>query len=144
MTVPAAITVPRTQVLIDWVTLTGWDTSQETGFPLLPGPEIVDSPDQAVFLTPSPGPGYTTEEGGTDAWGFQVRLRGSADDPLEAQTAAQLLDYMILHGPRPALVDGVPVLNVQRLGAPPTPLPLDPSSRRFEYTTNYILITGGG
>jgi hypothetical protein len=144
VTTPAAVTVPRATVIIGWLTLAGWDTTQETGFPLLPGPEIVDDPDQAVFLTPSGGPGYTTEEGGTDAWSFQARLRGPADDPLGAQAAAQLLDYTILHGPRPAQVNGVPVLNVQRLGGPPSALPLDPSDRRFEYVANYILTTGGG
>jgi len=144
MTTPAAVTVPRVTVIIAWITLAGWDVTQETGFPLLPGPEIVDDPDQAVFLTPSGGPGYTTEEGGTDAWSFQARLRGPADDPLAAQAAAQLLDYVILRGPRNVLVNGVPVLNVQRLGSPPSALPLDPSDRRFSYTANYILTTGGG
>jgi len=144
MTMPAVILTPRVTVLIDWLTMTGWDTSQETGYPLLPGSEILAMPDKAVFLTPGGGPGYTTEEAGTDAWTFQARLRGPSDDPLQAQADAQLLDYVILHGPHPVLVDGVPVLNVQRLGSPPSPLPLDPSDRRFEYVTNYILTTGGG
>jgi hypothetical protein len=144
VTTPAVITTPRVTVLIDWLTLAGWDVTQETGYPLLPGSEILAMPDKAVFLTPSGGPGYTTEEAGTDGWSFQARLRGGADDPLGAQAAAQLLDYTILHGPHPVLVDGVPVLNVQRLGSPPSPLPLDPSDRRFEYVTSYIITTGGG
>jgi hypothetical protein len=144
VTYPAAITVPRTQVVIDWITLTGWDTTQETGYPLLPGPEIVDSPDKAVFVTPAGGPGYLTEEGGADTWTFQVRVRGAADDPVGPEAAAQLLDYLILRGPQRATVDGVPVLNVQRFSSPPTALPLDPSSRRFEYTATYTITTGGG
>ena len=144
MTTPAAIAVARAQVIIDYLTAAGWVTTQETGFPLLPGPEILTSPDQAVFITPTGGPGYTTEEGGTDAWSFQARTRGPADDPLAAQAAAQLLDWMILRGPRNALIDGVPVLNCQRLGGPPSPLPLDPSDRRFELTCNYVITTGGG
>lgn len=144
MTTPAVIITPRVTVIIDWLTLAGWDTTQETGYPLLPGSEVLAMPDKAVFLTPSGGPGYVTEEAGTDAWSFQARLRGGADDPLGAQAAAQLLDYVILHGPHPVQVDGVPVLNVQRLGAPPSPLPLDPSDRRFEYVANYIVTTGGG
>ncbi len=143
MTTPIVITTPRATVIIDWLTLAGWDTTQETGFPLYPGPEILAEPDQAVFLTPSGGPGYVTEEAGTDAWVFQARLRGGSDDPLGAQAAAQLLDYVILHGPHPVTVDGVPVLNVQRLGSPPSPLPLDPSDRRFEYTASYVMTTGG-
>ena len=144
MTTPPAITVPRVTVIIAWLTAAGWDITQETGFPILPGPEILTEPDRAVFITPAGGPGYTTEEGGTDAWSFQARVRGPADDPLTAQAAAQLLDWTILRGPRPVLAAGVPVLNVQRLGGPPAPLPLDPSDRRFEFTANYVITTGGG
>ena len=144
MTTPAVILTPRVTVAIDWLTLAGWDVTQETGYPLLPGSEILAMPDKAVFLTPSGGPGYVTEEAGTDAWSFQARLRGPADDPLAADAAAQLLDWTILHGPHPVQVDGAWVLNVQRLGSPPSPLPLDPSDRRFEYTASYILTTGGG
>ena len=142
MTTPALITVPRAQLLIDWLTVAGWDGTQETGYPLYPGPEILNEPDQAVFVTPTGGPGYVTDEGAADAWSFQFRLRGSADDPLGAQAAAQLLDWTILNGPHPVQVDGVAVLNVQRLGAPPSALPLDPSDRRFEYVGNYIATTG--
>lgn len=144
MTTPLVITTPRVTVAIDWITLAGWDATQESGYPLLSGSEVLDMPDKAVFLTPSGGPGYVTEEAGADAWSFQARLRGGSDDPLGAQAAAQLLDYTILHGPHPVQVDGVWVLNVQRLGSPPSPLPLDPSDRRFEYVANYILTTGGG
>src|ERR1039457_6632297 len=96
MPVPAVITAPRTQVIIDFLTSTGWDTTQETGYPLFPGPEILVSPDRAVFITDSGGPGYTTEEGGTDAWSFQARTRGPSERPLAAQVAAQLLDWAIL------------------------------------------------
>lgn len=144
MTTPAAIGVPRVQVVIDWLTLAGWDGAQETGYPLLPGPEIQAEPDKAVFITMSGGPGYTTEEAGTDSWSFQARVRGPADDPLTALTAAQLLDWTILRGPHPAVVDGVPVLNTGRLSGPPAPLPLDPADRRFEYTASYLIVTGGG
>src|ERR1035441_3275476 len=96
MTVPAVITAPRTKLVIDFLTAAGWDTTPELGYPLFPGPEILVSPDRAVFITGSGGPGYTTEEGGTDAWSFQARTRGPSDDPLAAQAAAQLLDWTIL------------------------------------------------
>lgn len=144
MTTPLVISVPRATVVIDWLTAAGWDATQETGYPLYPGPEILSEPDQAVFITPSGGPGYVTDEGGADAWSFQARLRGPADNPLAAMGSAQLLDWIILHGPHPVQVDGVPVLNVQRSGSPPSALPLDPSDRRFEYVTTYIITTGGG
>jgi hypothetical protein len=129
-------------VLIAWLTAAGWDITQETGYPLFPGPEILDAPDQAVFLTPTGGPGYTTEEGATDAWSFQARLRGPADDPDAAESAMQLLDWTILGAPHQVQAAGVTVINVQRLGSPPAALPLDPSDRRFEYTANYIITTG--
>jgi hypothetical protein len=142
MSTPAVIAAPRTQVVIDFLTAAGWDTTQETGYPLFPGPEILVSPDKAVFITMTPGPGYTTEEGGTDAWGFQARLRGGSDDPEGANAAAQLLDWTILTASTPAWTDGVRVINCQRLGATPAPLPLDPNDRRFEYTAEYIFTIG--
>jgi hypothetical protein len=142
MTTPVLITVARAQLIIDWLTLAGWDGTQESGYPLYPGPEILTEPDKAVFVTPTGGPGYVTDDASADAWSFQVRLRGPADDPLAAETAVQLLDWTILNGPHPVVVDGVNVLNVQRLGSPPAALPLDPADRRFEFTGNYIL-TGG-
>lgn len=144
MTTPALITVPRAQLVMDWLTVAGWDGTQETGYPLYPGPEILSEPDKAVFLTPTGGPGYVTDEGGADAWSFQSRLRGAADDPLGAEAAAQLLDWTILGGPHPVRVDGIHVLNVQRLGSPPSALPLDPNDRRFELVCNYIITTGVG
>jgi len=142
MTTPALITTPRAQVIIDWLASAGWDTTQETGYPLYPGPEILLEPDQAVFVTATGGPGYTTEEGGTDAWSFQARLRGPSDDPYAAEAAAQALDWLILSAPAPATVDGVRVITCFRMGSPPAALPLDPSDRRFEYTADYIFVTG--
>lgn len=142
MTTPALITMPRATVIIDFLVSIGWDITQETGFPLLPGPEILTVPDKAVFITATGGPGYMTEEGGADAWSFQARTRGPADDPLTAEAAAALLDWMILGGPYPANVDGVRVISCFRAGSPPSSLPLDPSDRRFEYTCNYIFVAG--
>jgi len=142
VTIPAVIATPRTQVVIDFLIAAGWDTTPETGYPLFPGPEILVSPDKAVHITMTPGPGYTTEEGGTDAWGFQARVRGPSDDPEGANAAAQLLDWTILHAFTPAWIDGVRVIVCHRLGSSPSPLPLDPSDRRFEYTADYVIETG--
>jgi hypothetical protein len=143
---PGAPVVAKTTLLADFITGLGWDAAQETGYPLLPGPEIVTSPDKAVFLTPSGGPGYVTEEAALDAWTFQARLRGPFDDPLAPELAAQQLDYLILTASCPQQVDGVTVSNVTRLGSPPTVLPLDPADRRFEFTCTYVITTttGGG
>lgn len=139
---PGAPTVAKTQLLIDFITGLGWDTTQETGYPLLPGPEIQVSPDREVTLTPSGGPGYVTEEAALDAWTFQARTRGPANDPLAPELAAQQLDYAILTARYPQQVDGVTVALVTRLGSPPSPLPLDPSDRRFEFTCTYVITTG--
>jgi hypothetical protein len=138
-------TIAKSQLVIDFITGLGWDVTQESGYPLYPGPEILVAPDKLVTVTPVTGPGYTTEEAGLDNWGFQVRLRGAADDPLGPELAIQRLDYMILAADYPATVDGVRIALAYRMGASPTPLPLNPSDRRFEYTCTYLLIsqTGG-
>lgn len=143
MTYPqAAPTVPKTQLIIDWLVSLGWNAAQETGYPLLPGPEILTSPDKAVFITPSGGTGWVTEEAALDCWGFQARVRGPSDDPLAPELAAQQLDVLILNGPYPARVDGSVITTATRTGSPPSPLPLDPADRRFEYTCSYLITTG--
>lgn len=141
---PGVPTVPKTGLLIALIAAQGWDDAQELGYPLKPGPEIVDTPDRAVFLTPAGGPGYVTEEASHDAWAFQARLRGPSDNPLEPELKMQQLDQLILTVACPAQIRGVTVSSVGRLGSPPVPLPLDPSSRRFEYTCTYLIVTGGG
>src|SRR5208282_1442129 len=113
--------------------------TQETGYPLYPGPEIIDEPDRAVFITPVAGPGYVTEEAGLDNWGFQLRVRGAQDDPLGPELAAQQLDWIILGASYPAQADGVSIQVAYRPGSPPVPLPLDPADRRFEYSATYMV-----
>lgn len=142
MTFPAVITTARDQLVCDMLAQFGWDASEETGYPLSPGSEIHDNPDKIVFITGTGGPGYLTEEGGVDGESFQARTRGPADDPIAAKIAAQTLDWLILAGPYPVLVDGVRVLNCQRLGSPPAALPLDEADKRFEFTATYIIVTG--
>ena len=109
----------------------------------VPGPEILVSPDRLVTITATGGPGYGTEEGGVDAWSFQARLRGPSDDPDRGRggRADAGLDDPDRPLPGPS-VNGVRVISCQRLGSPPTVLPLDPSDRRFEFTANYIFVTG--
>jgi hypothetical protein len=141
---PGAPSVAKTQLLIDFIIGLGWDVTQESGYPLLPGPEIITSPDQEVTLTPAGGPGYVTEEAALDAWAFQARLRGPQDSPVTAELAAQQLDWMLLTAPTPQQVDGVTIAVITRLGAPPTVLPLDPSDRRTEFTCTYVITTGAG
>ena len=144
MTYPQPVpSVTKTQLLEDWLVSLGWDTTQESGYPVLHGPEILDMPERALFVTPTPGPGWVTEEAALDTWGFQARLRGPQDDPDTPQLMMQRLDVMILNGgQRRAVVDGVQIFMVTRSGGTPTPLPLDPQDRRFEYVCTYLITTG--
>lgn len=135
-------TVAMTQVLIDLLSRLGWDGAQELGYPLFPGTEILAEPDRAVFITATGGPGFTTEERATDAWSFQARVRGPTDDAYEPEVMALRLDQMLLGAPYPLGVDGVTVCAANRAGSPPTPLPLDPSDLRHEFTCSYIVIAG--
>ncbi len=130
------------QLACDWITSLGWDASQETGYVLSPGTEILDSPDQIVFIAGTGGPGYVTEEPAADAVSFQFRVRGPADDALAARLAADALDTLILSARFPAQVDGMVILNASRLGGRPSMLPLDPGDRRFELTANYVIVIG--
>jgi hypothetical protein len=134
--------VAQTQVIMDWLATIGWDISQETGYPVFPGPYIEAEPDRAVFITGGGGPGYTTEEPATDASVFQARVRGPSGDPLAAEAAAQLLDSLILRAALPASIDGTWINSISRSGNGPTPLPLDPGDLRQEFTTNYVIVTG--
>jgi hypothetical protein len=134
--------IARTQLIIDWVTSLGWPGQQESGYPLFPGPYILRSPDQAVFITATTGPGAVTEEGLPQAAGFQARLRGPADDAITAESYANLLDQLILAAPFPVIIDGVTINHAHRLGGPPTPLPVDPADLRHEFTASYVIITG--
>lgn len=130
------------QALADWITQLGWDTRPELGYPVNIGPYVPPSPDRLLTLTNAGGPGYTTEEPATDAGTFQVRVRGVPDDVLGPETAAELLDSMILGARFPVTVDGQVIVTVYRQGSGPTPLPFDATDRRFELTTNYIAVMG--
>jgi hypothetical protein len=131
-----------TQVVIDWISGLGWDTRQELGYPLVPGPYVPTSPDRMVVITNGGGPGFTTEETATDASNYQVRLRGAPEDPLDAETAAGQLDLLLVRASFPVQVDGTWLLACSRVGSGPTPLPWDPSDQRTEFTANYTIVTG--
>jgi hypothetical protein len=130
------------QTLANWLASIGWDTRQELGYPIVIGPYIPDEPDRLLILTNAGGPGYITEEATADAGTFQARLRTTPDDVLQAEADAEALDLMILRASFPAVIDGVPIVNVYRLGSGPTPLPYDQTDRRFELTTNYVAVMG--
>lgn len=131
-----------TSSIIGWIASLGWDTRQELGFPLVEGPFLTDNPDQIVHITGTGGPGYVTDEGSADAGTFQARLRGPSNSLDAAESAAQLLDEMILGASFPAQADGVSIQHVHRLGGRPTPLPVNPQDMRYEFTCNYVIVTG--
>lgn len=132
----------QTQVITDWITGLAWDSRQELGYPVLPGPYVPPSPDRLVVITGAGGPGYLTEEPATDGSNFQVMLRGAAEDPLGAETAAQLLDDLILRAGFPVTIDGAVICTVSRVGSGPTPLPFDPGDQRISFTSTYTIVTG--
>lgn len=135
--------VAKTQLVMDWITSLGWNEAEETGYPLRPGPEILDAPDRMVTITVTPGPGWITEEAALDCWGFQTRVRGPSDTPLEPDLKSQQLDVLILNADTPVVIDGMAIILVTRVGSTPSPLPLDPRDRRFEYVCSYLITTGG-
>jgi hypothetical protein len=134
--------IALTQVVIDWIASLGWNTAQELGYPLLPGPFILDEPDQSVWISMTGGPGYVTDEGSADAGTFQAMVRGPSDDPFTPESVAIMLDQLILAAPFPAQVDGVNIQHAHRLAGPPTPMPVDPADLRHTLTCNYVIITG--
>lgn len=132
----------QTKVIMDWIAGLGWDDQQELGYPLQPGPYIPPSPDRLLVITGGGGPGYLTEEASIDGSNFQALIRGPAEDPLDAEDAAQRLDEMILRARFPVQVDGTWIVNCTRVGSGPTPLPWDPTDQRTTLTSNYTIMTG--
>jgi hypothetical protein len=126
-----------TQDVMDWIAGLGWDTRQELGYPLGPGPYVPPAPDRIVVITNTGGPGFVTEEMAADAVNFQARLRGAPEDPCGAEEAAYSLDQMIMSG-----MTGGSVLAASRVGSGPVPLPFDPTDQRTEYTASYTIVMG--
>lgn len=129
--------------LIAWITGLGWDTRQEYGAPISPGPYVPPEPDRILVITGTPGPGYVLE-GSADAGAFQARLRGRQNDQADAEALAYLLDSLILGAPFPSVaLSGQPIVHVHRLGGTPSPLAASPDTGdRYEFTTTYLCIAG--
>jgi hypothetical protein len=139
------VPVPTSDV-ITWLTSMGWDTTQETGCPLVMGPYIPDTPDQICVVTATPGAGFMLE-GATDMCGFQARVRGgqSGDGSTDAQsvteTLAYTLDGLIFNAAYPAvLASGRVLVTAHRLSGMPTPMPQASDDQdRFTYTASYLI-----
>lgn len=129
--------------LVAWIAGLGWDTRQEYGAPIFPGPYVPPEPDRILVVTPVPGPGFVLE-GDADAGAFQARVRGSQNDQGDAEALAYLLDRMILGASFPArTAGGQVIIHVHRLGGTPSPLGGTPDlGDRYEYTTVYLCIAG--
>lgn len=134
--------VSGTQLCIDFIGSLGWDGRQELGYPLLKGPYIERSPDKAVFITSTTGPGYELE-GAVDTTMFQARVRGPANDQEAAELAAMLLDSLIFNARFPVQIDGTWVVRCHRLGDGPSALGSGPDDGlRWEYTCDYTITLG--
>lgn len=126
--------------VITWLTGLGWDATQETGAPIVPGPLILEMPDRLVTVTATPGPGYILEAAG-DASAFQARVRGAQDDYADAESLAYTLDALILGASFPVTVAGRTLIHVHRLGGTPSPLSGGPDlGDRFELISSYVVM----
>lgn len=125
--------------IISWLTGLGWDASQESGAPILPGPYIRKMPDRLVTLTSTPGPGYVLEAA-ADAQAFQARVRGPQNDQDGAEALALALDGLVLNASFPCVVAARTLIFCRRLGSQPSPLGAAPDQAdRYEYTASYVL-----
>lgn len=143
MVVSVPLYAADSKLIIDFIRRLGWDETEETGYPLHEGSYILESPDRIVFITGTGGPGYTTEEGATDAISFQLRLRGAPEEPFEPDSRVRQLDRAILSAPFPMVIDGLRIHSISRAGSPPAPLPVDPRDLRHEFTCSYVMIRQG-
>lgn len=132
-----------TSDLIDFLTGLGWDTTQESGAPIVKGPYILKSPDRLVTITPMPGPGYMLE-GASDASAFQARVRGGQDNQDDAENLAFALDSLILAAQFPVIsTSGKTIIHVHRQGGTPSPLAPNPDdAERYEYICPYLVFAG--
>lgn len=132
-----------TSDLIQWLTNLGWDATQETGSPVLPGPYVPDEPDRCVIATPTPGPGFVLEAA-ADAGGFQLRVRGGQNDQPGAEADAFAIDALILGASFPAVTSsGQVIVHIHRLGGTPSPLSGTPDDGdRYEFVSQYVAIAG--
>jgi hypothetical protein len=130
-----------TTAIIDWLISLGWDTTEETGVPFKTGPYVPDSPDRMCVVTPTPGPGFTNE-GATDVGGFQLRTRGTQNDPDSAEADAFAIDRLIFAASFPVtLPSGQVITRIGRMGGPPVPLSGTPDDGdRTEFTCTYLCI----
>jgi hypothetical protein len=127
--------------LIEWLASLGWDTAQETGSPILPGPYVPDEPDRVILATPTPGPGFTNE-GATDVSGFQLRVRGGQNDQPSAERDALAIDALIFAANFPVtLPSGRVISRIGRTGGTPSPLSGTPDDGdRYEYICSYLCV----
>ena len=127
--------------LIAWLGHLGWDTTQESGAPIVAGPYILKEPDQLVTVTATGGPGYVLEAA-ADACTFQARVRGGQNNQADAERLAYALDALILGASFPAVTSsGQVIVHVHRLGGPPAPLAAGPDDGdRFEFVSSYVAI----
>lgn len=125
---------------IQWIQNLGWDTTQETGAPLLPGPLIQPMPDRLVTLSQGGGPGFVLESD-ADSSLIQARARGGQNDQDDAEQLAFALDALVLGANFPVVVNGQTIMHCHRFGAPPSPLTGTPDNGdRWEYVTSYLFV----
>lgn len=92
--------------------------------------------DRMLILTPTPGPGFTTERA-IDGNIVTVRCVGAQDDYDDAESMATGADGLMLSDGN-VNVGGYGTLGVSRAGGPPTPVMRD-SSLRTHFQCSYVI-----
>lgn len=109
--------------------------------PFFCGPEVPDVPFRFVMLTPTGGPGLSTE-GLLDSHSWQFRSAGEQNDRDDAEAIATALDRAV-RNLETTTVAGVRIVSFQRSGSAPTPLLVD-DAERHHYVASYVATVHSG
>jgi hypothetical protein len=122
-----------TETVMTWLTGLGLTVPVINGAGTIP-----DMPDRICVVTPIPGVGLALE-GVADTPGFQVRMRGSQNQPDDAENLALDADRRILGAALPAAVGTTHLVWVTRSGGRPAPLSAAPDDGgRTEFVCTYL------
>lgn len=119
-----------------WITSLGVDTGL-----LNQGPFIPEMPNTLITLTLLSGVGFLNE-GDIDSPSFQVRVRGEQNDQASAEALAGDIDGRLFRAVLPTVVNGTPILLVDRVGGLPSILGPADDGERYEYVCTYRLMVG--
>lgn len=109
------------------------------GLVVEPGPDLSDTSGRYLLLTASGGPGFTVD-GHVDERGFQVRAVGEQGDYDDAEDLAFTIDAIVTSTPSRRIGTSW-VVEMSRVGSPPTPLLRD-DAERTHFVCSYTVAVG--